>query len=162
MKRDLARELYRSFKSSHGRFKRRNQERSQNTSDISNALNTAFTEKDPMPLSLLLGDLVDSRDWHQPLAEGNLFALWSEIVGDEVADHSEPITLLDGRLTIRASSTAWATQLTLLTPSLLEKISSSAPGVLVDELVVLGPIAPSWRKGLRTIKGAKGPRDTYG
>jgi len=117
---------------------------------------------DPLPLKEVLSDLIEGREWTQPLAEGNLFALWAEVVGDDVAEHSEPITLLDGRLTIRASSTAWATQLTLLTPTLLEKIKNSAPGVLVDELVVLGPTAPSWRKGLRTIKGFRGPRDTYG
>jgi len=117
---------------------------------------------DPLPLKEVLSDLIEGREWTQPLAEGNLFALWAEVVGDDVAEHSEPVTLLDGRLTIRASSTAWATQLTLLTPTLLEKIKNSAPGVLVDELVVLGPTAPSWRKGLRTIKGFRGPRDTYG
>jgi len=117
---------------------------------------------DPLPLKEVLSDLIEGREWTQPLAEGNLFALWAKVVGDDVAEHSEPITLLDGRLTIRASSTAWATQLTLLTPTLLEKIKNSAPGVLVDELVVLGPTAPSWRKGLRTIKGFRGPRDTYG
>ena len=102
------------------------------------------------------------RSWQQPLAEGNLFALWGEIVGEEIGTHSQPITFLDGRLTIRASSSAWATQLKLLSPSLLEKISSTAPGVLVEELLIIGPEAPSWKKGLRSIKGAKGPRDTYG
>jgi predicted nucleic acid-binding Zn ribbon protein len=25
----------------------------------------------------------------------------------------------------------------------------------------LGPNAPSWKKGIRTIRGARGPRDTY-
>lgn len=154
MKRDLAKELYRAFKSS---VPRRNHPQQKNE----RTLNSTHSS-DPLPLKEVLDDLIEGRQWNQSLAEGNLFALWSEVVGDEVAEHSDPITLLDGRLTIRASSTAWATQLTLLAPSLLEKISHTAPGVLVDELVVLGPTAPSWRKGLRTIKGARGPRDTYG
>ncbi|MGA0913821.1 MAG: DUF721 domain-containing protein [Candidatus Nanopelagicaceae bacterium] len=154
MKRDLAKELFRAFKSSHPQKKHRPQ-KSDNPSHLSPG-------SDPLPLKQVLDDLIEGRQWNQLLAEGNLFALWAEIVGDEVAEHSEPITLLDGRLTIRASSTAWATQLTLLTPSLLEKITKTAPGVLVDELLVLGPTPPSWRRGLRTIKGSKGPRDTYG
>ena len=154
MKRDLAKELFRAFKSSHPQ-KKRHPQKSDNPSHLSPG-------SDPLPLKQVLDDMIEGRQWNQLLAEGNLFALWAEIVGDEVAEHSEPITLLDGRLTIRASSTAWATQLTLLTPSLLEKITKTAPGVLVDELLVLGPKPPSWRRGLRTIKGSKGPRDTYG
>jgi predicted nucleic acid-binding Zn ribbon protein len=45
--------------------------------------------------------------------------------------------------------------------ALLKTITTSAPGALVDSLVILGPHAPSWKKGIRTIKGARGPRDTY-
>jgi len=154
LKRDLARELFRVFKTPISERKHRQQKVARAIHPIDNG--------DPLPLKEVLSDLIEGRDWTQALAEGNLFALWAEVVGDDVAEHSEPITLLDGRLTIRASSTAWATQLTLLIPTLLEKIKNSAPGVLVDELVVLGPTAPSWRKGLRTIKGFRGPRDTYG
>jgi predicted nucleic acid-binding Zn ribbon protein len=33
---------------------------------------------------------------------------------------------------------------------------------LVEELIFIGPHAPSWKKGLRSIRGARGPRDTYG
>ena len=50
----------------------------------------------------------------------------------------------------------------LMQDDLLKTISSSAPGALVEALVFIGPHAPSWKKGLRTIKGARGPRDTYG
>jgi predicted nucleic acid-binding Zn ribbon protein len=27
---------------------------------------------------------------------------------------------------------------------------------------VIGPHAPSWKRGIRSIRGARGPRDTYG
>jgi predicted nucleic acid-binding Zn ribbon protein len=50
----------------------------------------------------------------------------------------------------------------LMQEDLLKTISNSAPGALVEELNVLGPNAPSWKRGLRSIKGARGPRDTYG
>jgi predicted nucleic acid-binding Zn ribbon protein len=32
----------------------------------------------------------------------------------------------------------------------------------VEEIVVLPPGAPSWKKGIRTIRNSRGPRDTYG
>ena len=151
MKRDLARELFHSFKDPSG-FTKRRREREK----------VDRITTDPLLIKNALDELVKGRDWEGALAEGNLFSSWSEIVGEEIAEHSEPITFFEGVLTIRASSTAWATQLTLLKPTLLEKISEASTGVLVDDLMIVGPRAPSWRKGLRTIKGAKGPRDTYG
>ena len=151
MKRDLARELFHSFKDPSG-FTKRRREREK----------VDRTTTDPLLIKNTLDELVKGRDWEGALAEGNLFSSWSEIVGEEIAEHSEPITFFEGVLTVRASSTAWATQLTLLKPTLLEKISEASIGVLVDDLIIVGPRAPSWRKGLRTIKGARGPRDTYG
>ena len=109
-----------------------------------------------------MSELISNRDWRQGLAEGNIFSDWEKIVGGEIASHSTPISLVDGRLTIQTSSTAWATQLTLISSDLLKTISSSSPGALVEELNLIGPHAPNWKKGLRTIRGAKGPRDTYG
>jgi predicted nucleic acid-binding Zn ribbon protein len=117
---------------------------------------------DPQQIGLALDELINSRDWRQGLAEGNIFSDWEKIVGSEIATHSLPISLVDGRLTIQTSSTAWATQLNIISTQLLKTISDSAPGALVETLVFIGPHAPNWKKGLRTIRGARGPRDTYG
>ncbi|HET6240646.1 MAG TPA: DciA family protein, partial [Arthrobacter sp.] len=57
--------------------------------------------------------------------------------------------------------TAWATQLRLLSISLLEKFRTELGDGVVTRIQVLGPAAPNWRKGLRTVNG-RGPRDTYG
>jgi predicted nucleic acid-binding Zn ribbon protein len=151
MKRDLARELFRSFKDpiSLGKKKRAIKIDRESTTD-------------PLLLKSTLDELIKGRQWESSLAEGNLFSSWDAIVGEEISLHNEPITFFEGVLTIRASSTAWATQLGLLKPSLLKKLQEGAPDVTIEDLVVLGPKAPSWKKGLRTIRGARGPRDTYG
>lgn len=148
MKRDIARELFRSY---------RTKNRKSNTQEEDRA-----KKEDPEKLSNILDNLVATRDWKKGIAEGTLFTKWREIVGNEIADHCEPITLFEGRLTIKAESTSWATQLRLMTPELLKSIRSRSEGALVDELTLIGPNAPSWKRGLRTIRGAKGPRDTYG
>ncbi len=70
--------------------------------------------------------------------------------------------MYEGKLTIQTSSTAWSTQLRLMQGDLLKTIRQSAPGALVEELAIIGPHAPSWKRGLRTIRGARGPRDTFG
>ena len=148
MKRDIARELFRSYRTKSRKTNNQEEDRSK--------------KEDPEKLSSILSDLVTTRDWKKGIAEGTLFTKWREIVGNEIADHCEPITLFEGRLTIKAESTSWATQLRLITPDLLKNIRSRSEGALVDELTVIGPNAPSWKRGLRTIRGARGPRDTYG
>jgi predicted nucleic acid-binding Zn ribbon protein len=149
MKRDIARELFRSYRS--GARKKREIVQEERV-DLG----------DPEKIGNILNELVDSRDWRKGIAEGNLFSDWREIVGTDIADHSTPITLFEGKLTVQTSSTAWSTQLRLMNRELLNKIRQSAPGALVDELVIIGPHAPSWKRGLRTIRGAQGPRDTFG
>ena len=118
--------------------------------------------EDPQTLADVLKDVAHQRDWSQGIAEGTLFSEWVLIVGEGVGKHTTPLTIVDGKLTIQTTSTAWATQLRLIEKDLLQKISSTAPGALVEELVIIGPHAPSWKKGLRTIRNARGPRDTYG
>ena len=151
MKIDLAKELYKTWR---------------DNSRKNRSLNSTETPRekigDPQPLNSVLSELVATRDWRQGIAEGSLFTEWVSVVGAEVGSHSTPISLMDGLLTVQASSTAWATQLTLMAETLLKTISSSAPGALVDEIVVLPPGAPSWKKGIRSIRNSRGPRDNYG
>ena len=151
MKEDFARELYKTWRESSRR------KRQQTTQDLPRA-----KVDDPQSLNSVLSELVEARDWRQGIAEGSLFTEWLQVVGPDVGSHSTPISLLDGLLTIQATSSAWATQLTLMKINLLKTISNSAPGALVEEIVVLPPGAPSWKKGIRTIRNSRGPRDTYG
>ena len=149
MKRDLAIDLFKSYKTGFIKKTKKIEERSQ-------------TPGDPTLISNVLNDLIAQRDWNSGLAEGTLFATWPQVVGPEISEHTTPLSLLDGRLLVQCSSTAWATQLNLVGPSLLERIRSSAPGALVESLDFIGPQAPSWKRGQRTISNGRGPRDTYG
>ena len=151
MKRDIAKELYKFYRSGFKKFKNTNQQM------VGQSKLT-----DPQSLQSVLSEVIAGRNWGQGVAEGNLFSNWAQVVGEEIAHHTTPISLVDGRLTIQSSSSAWATQMRLMQQELLKTISNSAPGALVEELHVIGPHAPSWKRGLRSIRGARGPRDTYG
>lgn len=117
--------------------------------------------RDPVLLGEQLGRMLSERGWQVDLAAGSLMARWPDIVGPELAGHARPETFENGVLTIRASSTAWATQLKLLSPTLLGRLAEEVGPDVVTEIAVIGPTAPSWRKGLRRAPGP-GPRDTYG
>lgn len=53
--------------------------------------------------------------------------------------------LTDGKLLIEARSTAWATQLRLMSDDLKRRIG--AEGLELKEIEVVGPRSPSWRRG---------------
>ena len=64
---------------------------------------------------------------------------------------AHPKASTDTTLHVRCDSTAWATQLRLLSISLLEKFRTELGDGVVTSIQVLGPAAPSWRKGGRTV-----------
>ena len=119
-------------------------------------------EHDPQPVGRVLAGYVEERGWQLPLAEARVFADWPVLVGTEVAMHCEPMTLRDGELRVTAESTAWATQLRLLTATIMNRLVAELGPEVVTKLVVTGPAGPSWKHGHYSVRGTRGPRDTYG
>ena len=117
--------------------------------------------RDPSLLGDQMDRLVLDRGWKIDVAVGSVMGRWPAIVGTEVAAHSAPVTFSDGVLTVRAESTAWATQLRLMSSSILGRLETEVGKDAVTELRVQGPGAPSWTRGPRRSTGP-GPRDTYG
>lgn len=117
--------------------------------------------RDPELLGSNLKDLLDTRGWNVDVAAGSVMGRWNELVGRDVSQHAQPVTFEAGVLTVRAESTAWATQLTLLSSTLISRIEAGVGPGVVSELRIVGPAAPSWVKGPRRVRG-QGPRDTYG
>ncbi|WP_234794345.1 DUF721 family protein [Mycolicibacterium flavescens] len=117
--------------------------------------------RDPQPLGTAATELARTRGWSGRVAEGAVFGRWASVVGDGIADHATPTSLHDGVLTISAESTAWATQLRMVQAQVLAKIADAVGDGVVKSLRIVGPVAPSWRKGRYHVSG-RGPRDTYG
>jgi predicted nucleic acid-binding Zn ribbon protein len=117
--------------------------------------------RDPQPFGKLLEKLIKDRGWQGPAAEATVFGDWEKVVGADIAAHCRPVKLADGELTIEAESTAWATQLRLLSGRIMAKIAAEVRPNPVKRLRVHGPAAPSWRHGRLRVRGP-GPGDTYG
>lgn len=117
--------------------------------------------RDPQTLGAATHDLAKTRGWSGRVAEGTVFGQWQTVVGDQIAAHATPTALRDGILSVSAESTAWATQLRMVQAQLLAKIAAAVGDGVVTSLKIVGPVAPSWRKGRLHIAG-RGPRDTYG
>ncbi|WP_321575340.1 DUF721 domain-containing protein [Oerskovia douganii] len=117
--------------------------------------------RDPQTFGAVVQRLLHERGWVQDVSVGGVIGRWREVVGDQVADHCEPETFEDKVLVVRADSTAWATQVRLLTPRLLERLAQEVGEGVVETVTVLGPTGPSFRRGPKSVRG-RGPRDTYG
>ncbi|GAB7006527.1 DUF721 domain-containing protein [Nocardioides sp. AN3] len=119
-------------------------------------------DRDPQLLDATLGRLVADHGWELDLRVHGVFGRWGELVGAEIADHATPESFADGRLVVRTDSTAWATQLRLLAPTVVRRLNEELGHGTVTAIEVLGPHGPSWRKGRLSSRDGRGPRDTYG
>lgn len=117
--------------------------------------------RDPQLVATTLALLLRDFGWTQDVAVGAVVGRWRQLVGDEVADHCTPDTFENGALTVRTDSTAWATQVRLLIPSLLRRLADDVGEDVVREIHVLGPAGPGFKRGPRSVPG-RGPRDTWG
>ena len=122
---------------------------------------TSAEGRDPQLLGSLVDGLVAERGWASSVAVGGVEGRWATVVGADLAGHCLPETYQDGVLTVRAESTAWATQVRLLAPVLVARLNADLGDGTVTRVTVLGPDGPSWKKGKLRVKG-RGPRDTYG
>ena len=119
-------------------------------------------DRDPKLLSAAVEDLVRSKGWATDINVHTLLARWALLVGTANAAHSQPEAYADAVLTVRTDSTAWATQLRLMAPQLVALLNDHLGEGTITRVTILGPDAPSWKKGRRSVRDGRGPRDTYG
>jgi predicted nucleic acid-binding Zn ribbon protein len=117
---------------------------------------------DPQPLAEAIGGLLDDEGWTLAAATGSVFGRWAQIVGRDLAAHTTPEKLTDGELTVAADSTAWATQLRLLSGQLIKRLNAELGDGSVLRVRVVGPVTSARQPGQWRVRGSRGPRDTYG
>ena len=117
--------------------------------------------RDPVLFGAAIARLVTERGWEGTTSAARVTGEWDLLVGPEIADHCRPASLLDGELVLVAESSAWATQLRLMSAQLVRRLTGAVGPGVVTRVVVRGPAQPDWRRGPRRVQG-RGPRDTYG
>ncbi|MEU9520292.1 DUF721 domain-containing protein [Streptomyces sp. NPDC048224] len=123
--------------------------------------------RDPMALGSAINRLITERGWETPAAVGGVMGRWPEIVGEDVAKHCVPERYDEDErvLVVRCDSTAWATNLRLLAPTLVARLNEDLGHGSVRMIKVLGPGGPAGqgrRYGPLRAPGSQGPGDTYG
>jgi predicted nucleic acid-binding Zn ribbon protein len=121
-------------------------------------------DRDPQLLDATIGRLVAEQGWSTDVRMHGVFSRWDVIVGRDVALHCKPESFDrdNARLVVRTDSTAWATNLKLLLPTVVRRLNEELGDDTVRLVDVLGPTAPSWKKGRRSVRDGRGPRVTFG
>ena len=158
--RDLARSLLAAARRKANKFTRERNRSKPERNRESGESGEGDEYQGPQLLNESFEELIAERGWREKMKDSDLFMRWAELVGPEIAAHVQPLSFAQGVLTLGAESTAWATQIRLIDHQIREALKGG--GFDVSEVVVKGPNAPSWRKGGWTVKGGRGPRDTYG
>jgi predicted nucleic acid-binding Zn ribbon protein len=158
---DLARQLTRATAKSSPAARKRRKKRDDRPRDA-RVSGAHPDDRDPQPLGDQVDRLVADHGWELELRVRGVFARWPELVGADVGGHCTPESFVDGQLVVRADSTAWATQLKLLVPTIVRRLNEELGDGTVTLIDVLGPHLPSGPKGRRRTRDSRGPRDTYG
>lgn len=117
--------------------------------------------RDPRSLSNVLTAMTQQMGWGEQLSQSQLILEWPELVGKDIAQHTEVVAISGSTIEVQCDSTAWATQLRRMRQQIVTKLLEHYPEAGIDEILFKGPHTPSWRHGPRTVPG-RGPRDTYG
>ncbi|MYU25495.1 MULTISPECIES: DUF721 domain-containing protein [unclassified Streptomyces] len=120
--------------------------------------------RDPMALGPAINRLITERGWETPAAVGGVMGRWPQIVGEDVAKHCVPERYDEDErvLLVRCDSTAWATNLRLLAPTLVARLNEDLGHGAVRVIKVQGPGGRSRNYGPLRAPGSTGPGDTYG
>jgi predicted nucleic acid-binding Zn ribbon protein len=79
-------------------------------------------DRDPIPISASLDEVVRSLRGPGRREVGGVFGRWEEAVGAHVAAHARPVRLDGGVLVVEVDEPAWATQITLLSNTIRERL----------------------------------------
>lgn len=103
----------------------------------------------PQPLGDVFSKFIAQRGWKEPVAVGSVLADWASIVGPQIAENAKVESFENATLVLRTSSTAWATQLRLLTPQLMHKFNDVLGLGVITKLEIKGPAGGNYGRRSR-------------
>jgi hypothetical protein len=100
--------------------------------------------KKPQSIRSILGQTLKALEIDVQLKTYSILGAWNEIVGESVAEHSQPRSIRNRILFIDVSHPTWMQQLQFLKPTLLEKVNTFLGEPLVQDIrFKLGKISPN-------------------
>lgn len=119
-------------------------------------------DRDPQSLGSVLNQVSNRRGWVKRISLSTVLRNWAGLVGADNAEHSQPVNFVDGVLTVQCDSTAWATGMKFSAAALVARLNKELGEQTVKRIDIRAPNQRSWKKGPRSVRDGRGPRDTYG
>lgn len=119
-------------------------------------------DRDPQTLGKVLNQVSSRRGWVKRISLSTVLRNWAGLVGEDNAEHSQPVNFVDGVLTVQCDSTSWATGMKFSAAALVARLNKELGEQTVKRIDIRAPNQPSWKKGRRSVRDGRGPRDTYG
>lgn len=119
-------------------------------------------DRDPQAIGAVFEQVVQRRGWQRRLSLSTVLRNWADLVGEANAEHSKPVDFRDGVLKVQCDSTAWATGMKYSASQLVARLNRELGEQTVRRVDVQGPPQKSWKRGPRSVRDGRGPRDTYG
>jgi hypothetical protein len=108
--------------------------------------------KKPQSIHSILESTLKTLEIDVPLKTYSILGAWNEIVGESVAEHSQPRSIRNQILFIDVAHPTWMQQLQFLKPTLLDQVNAFLGGPLIQDIrFKLGKISPPHPTSPKTL-----------
>jgi len=100
--------------------------------------------KKPQSIQSILEKTLKTLEIDVPLKTYSILGVWNEIVGESVAEHSQPRSIRNRILFVDVSHSTWMQQLQFLKPTLLGQVNAFLGEALIQDIrFKLGKVSPT-------------------
>lgn len=92
-------------------------------------------KKGLVPLKEALEGYFKGKRWDKKLKGYQAINCWEEVVGEEIARHSQPIKIQDQTLFLKVKSSVWANELNLKKGELIQKFNLKAGEEIISNIL---------------------------
>ncbi len=119
-------------------------------------------EGSPDRVGDLLGGVLRKLGVSEEVARQGAIERWGEVVGERIAAVTEAVSVANGVLFVRVSSSAWLNELTLMRSELLSRLNAGRRDGRIDRIVLTLAEGPPRAAGGGAGPGPSPPREDGG
>ena len=68
------------------------------------------------------------------IKECAILSFWNDAVGENIASHTKPVKVYDGRMTVLVESSSWTQELTFLKSGIMERLNSTIGKKVIKDI----------------------------
>ena len=116
--------------------------------------------KKPQSIQSILERTLKTLEIDVPLKTHSILGVWNEIVGESVAEHSQPRSIRNRILFVDVSHSTWMQQLQFLKPTLLDQVNAFLQEPLIQDIrFKWGKVSPTLPAPPKTLLREDEPLD---